>query len=251
MKPVISVVAGVAAVVVVAVAAVAFVAGRRADAGPDIYAGSYPLITPTPTPTATPTPAPTWRPTGPPAGPLPVFKGTRSKVSGRITDRVAGLSYARFASPWRRPGILSNGHTSAQMIDGHGPGGEDDYWYMEVDCGPLAADLTHAATGPNALRAAAELYAQDWLEYLYDGGFQRSELAGQSLTVGGRRAWLTAFRATHTDGPSRAMKSQTEVIVAVDTGRRRPGMLSIAVPANKNRLLPDVNLVVRSLRVVR
>lgn len=251
MKPVISVVAGVAALVVVAAAAVAFVVGRRADSGPDIYAGSYPLITPTPTPTTTTSPVPTWRPTGPPAGPLPVFKGTRSKVAGRITDRAAGLSYARFGPPWRRPGILSSGHTTAQMMDGHGPGGENDYWYMEVDCGPLPAELAHAATGSNALRAAAELYAQQWIHNLYMDAFKRTELAGQSLTVDGHRAWLTGLRATHTDGPFQAMKSQTEVIVAVDTGRRRPAVVSIAVPANKYRLLPDINLVVRSLRVVR
>jgi hypothetical protein len=39
--------------------------------------------------------------------------------------------------------------------------------------------------------------------------------------------------------------------VAVDTGRPVPAIVTVTVPDNKNRLLPDINTVVRSLHVIR
>jgi hypothetical protein len=242
------VLAGAAALVIAATAAVAFMLTRHADAGPDPYAGGYPLVTPAPVPTGSP--APTWRPTGVPAGPLPVFRGTRSKVAGRITDRVAGVSYVRFAAPWRLPKVVDIGTSGGQILDGGRTGGLGHYWYVAVYSGPLAARFSAAAPRPQALRAGAELYGQHWATELYSDQGRRTELAGQPLTVQGHRAWLTAFRMTHTDATSRVEKSQTEVVVTVDTGRRTPAVVTVTVPGNKN-LLPDINLVVRSLRVIR
>jgi hypothetical protein len=242
-----SVISAVAALVVATAAAVTFLLTRHADAGPDPYAGTYPLLTPTPTGS----PALTWRPTGRPAGPLPVFRGVGSKVAGRITDRVAGVSYARFAPPWHPPKLINRDTSGAQLIDGNRKGRLGSYWYIAVYSGRLPAKFATAATGPYALRAAAELYGQNWAGELYADEGRRTELAGQSLTVDGRKAWLTAFRMTHTDGTPRVEKSQTEVVVTVDTGRPVPALVTVTVPSNKARLLPDINTVVRSLHVVR
>jgi hypothetical protein len=244
VKPLI---AAAAALVVAAAAAVAFVLTRDADAGPDPFAGTYPLVTAAPTGS----PTVTWRPTGRPAGPLPVFRGTKSKVAGRITDRVAGVSYARFGPPWHRPKLRNRGTSGAELIDGNKNGGPGTYWYVAVYSGQLPARFTSGATGPDALRAATELYGQNWAENLYSDQGKRTELAGQPLTVDGRKGWLTTFRMTHTDGTPRAQKSQTEVVVAVDTGRPVPAIVTVTVPDNKNQLLPDINTVVRSLHVIR
>ena len=70
------------------------------------------------------------------------------------------------------------------------------------------------------------------------------------MKVDGHAAWVTAFRMTHTDGLRRVEKAQTEVDVAVDTGRRLPAVVEITIPSNQNARLPDINALVRSLRVV-
>lgn len=244
-----SVIAAVATLVVAAAAAVGFVLTRHAAAGPDPYAGAYPLVTPVPTPTASP--APTWRPAGRPAGRLPVFHGAGSRVAGRITDRVAGVSYARFAAPWHPSTMVTGDTTSAELLDGGSKTVDGRYWYLAVYAGPLPARFAGAAPGRYALRAAAELYGRDWVDRLYDTTDRRTELAGQALTVDRHRAWVSAFRMTHLDGMPRAARSQTEVVVVVDTGHRSPALVTVTVPSNKAALLPDVNTLVTSLRVVR
>ena len=42
-----------------------------------------------------------------------------------------------------------------------------------------------------------------------------------------------------------------EVVLAVDTGRLRPAIIEVTVPDNQNSRLPDINQVIRSVRVVR
>lgn len=242
MKPLI---AAVAAFVITGAAAVVFLLNHHAKTGPDAFAGEYPLVTAAPTGI----PALSWRPTGAPAGPLPVFPGAGSRMSGRIIDRTTGISYARLGTPWHQlKARLSAEHSSGQEVDGK----IKDYkhsWYAAVYVGPLDPKL--AVAGPQRLRAAAELTGQEFVKSLYMGGGRRKDLAGAALTVDHRPGWVTAFRMTHTTDTDRVEKGQTEVVVAVDTGRRMPAVVEITIPSNKPQLLPDINHMVRSLHVVR
>jgi hypothetical protein len=241
VKPLI---AAAAAFVLAAAAAIVFLLNRHTDAGPDAFADAYPLVTAAPTGV----PALTWRPTGTPAGPLPVFPGAGSGMAGRITDRTSGISYARLRAPWRQlTSRLSAEHSSGQEVDSK----VKDYkhfWYAAVYVGPLDPKLVVA--GPQRLRAAAELIGQDFVRTLYSSDGRRKDLAGAALTVDRHAGWITAFRMTHTPDTGRLQKSQTEVVVALDTGRREPAIVEITIPGNQPRLLPDINRVVRSLRVV-
>lgn len=241
MKPLI---AAVTALYVVALAAGAYFLTRDGGSGKAAFAGSYPLVK------AQPKPGLTWKASGPPAGPLPKFHGKASKAAGRITDKASGISYVRFAPPWH-PHTPGGQHTAAQEIQPKKSHGMNDFWYVAVYSGPLARDMAAAATGPDALRAAAELYAADFLKLLYEDEGRRTDLAGAPLKVDGHAGWVTAFRMTHTDHEKRPDKWQTEVVVAVDTGRKTPAIVEITIPSNKAALLPDVNAVVSSLRVVR
>jgi hypothetical protein len=233
--------AGAAFVLVVA-AAIVFILNRHTDTGPDAYAGAYPLVKAAPTGQ----PALTWQPTGTPAGPLPVFHGAGTRVAGRTTNRFAGLSYARFGTPWQRS-RSAQGASSGQEIDSK----VKDYkhfWYASITVEPLDPKL--AVSGPQRLRAAAELTGQAFVKGLYQDDGSRKDLAGAPMTVSRRSAWVTAFRMTHTTDTDRVEKNQTEVVVAVDTGRQLPAIVEITIPGNQSRLLPDINQVVRSLRVV-
>ncbi len=239
MKPLIAV---AAALVVAAAAAIVFVLGRHTATGPDAFSGAYPLVTAAPTGQ----PALTWRPTAAPAGPLPTFPGTGSKVSGRFVNRSAGLSYVRFGAPWvnRSPGDVE----TRQEIDGK----IKDYlhfWYVAISVAPLDPKLD--VPGPQRLRAAAELTGAAFVKQLYSDDGARKDLAGAPMKVDGRPGWVTAFRMTHTTDTQRVEKSQTEVVVAVDTGRRLPAILEITIPNNQSSRLSDINRVVRSLHVVR
>jgi hypothetical protein len=114
----------------------------------------------------------------------------------------------------------------------------------------LPSRYAGVAPGAYALRAAAELYGRDWAGELY-GGDRRTELAGRRLTVACHRGWLSAFRMTHTDGLPRTAQSQTEVVVALDTVRRIPALVTVTVPGNEPSLLPGVNAIARSLGIAR
>ena len=239
MKPLI---AAAAAFVLAAAAAIVFLLSRHTETGPDAFAGTYPLVTAAPTGV----PALTWHPTGTPAGPLPAFPGTGSKVTGRAVNQIAGISYARLAPPWRTTARRTG--ASGMEINGK----IKDYkhfWYASVSVEPLDPKLD--VPGAQRLRAAAELTGQAFVKELYSNDGTRKDLAGAALTVDRHPGWVSAFRMTHTTDLDRVEKSQTEVVVAVDTGRRLPAIVEITIPGNQNRLLPDITHVVRSLRVVR
>lgn len=215
---------------------------RRGTGGPDPYAGAYPAATPAPSSN----PKASWTPTGPPKGPLPKFPGQASPVVGRTTDTTAGISYAKLGPPWRRKAGIG-AHTGGQEIKSKGTGLKN-FWYVAIYSSPLKDEYAPTATGANGLRAAAELIARDFVESFYEDG-KRTELAGAPLRAGGHRAWVTALRATKTD-PDTPYNSQTEVVVAVDAGRKVPAILEITVPGNQAKRLADINTVVKSLRVV-
>jgi hypothetical protein len=236
--------AATVAVSVLAAAAIAFLMFHRPGASADPFAGAYPMVTPAPTPSA----VPTWQPAGPPAGPLPTFHGQTSAVSGRTVDRASGVSYARFARPWKRPGVFSGFHRAGQELNSK-RNDPKHFWYVAVYSGPLPADSD--VPGPNRLRAGAELVGRQLVESLFPPNAVRKEVAGAPMTVDGRRAWVSAFRMFQPRGSNRVEKSRTVVFLAVDAGRPRPAIVQISVPDNQNRLLPDINLVIRSVRVLR
>ena len=89
------------------------------------------------------------------------------------------------------------------------------------------------------------------MKLLYSSDGSRKDLAGAPLTVDEHAGWITAFRMTHTTDTDRVEKSQTEVLVALDAGRREPTIVEITIPGNQPRLLPDINQLVRSLHLVR
>ncbi|MES9605448.1 MULTISPECIES: hypothetical protein [Actinomadura] len=66
--------------------------------------------------------------------------------------------------------------------------------------------------------------------------------------MSGRKGWVIV-REMHfrKEGVSSTMDLST--VVVVDTGRPRPSFVWLDVPASHKRLWPDVNTLLRSLRV--
>ena len=234
-----------AAVVIAATAAVVFVLNRQISSGPDAFAGTYPLVKAAPTGV----PALTWRPTGRLAGPLPVFPGTGSPVIGRSVNRIAGLSYARLGPPWHALKRAPTAPMTGEEFSSRRNADYDHFWYASISVKPLDPKLD--VRGPQRLRAATELTGQAFVRELYSDDGQRKDLAGAAMMVDHHSAWVTAFRMTHTNGAQRVEKNQTEVVVAVDTGREEPAIVQITIPGNQSGHLADINHLIRSLRVVR
>jgi hypothetical protein len=46
------------------------------------------------------------------------------------------------------------------------------------------------------------------------------------------------------------VQEETVVVIAVDTGDGRPGVLYISIPGTHRSLRPDINTVIKSLKVV-
>ncbi|MCW2888673.1 MAG: hypothetical protein JWL58_5535 [Streptosporangiaceae bacterium] len=227
------------AVAALAAAALVFVLLKgRSEGIPDPYAGAYPVVTAAPTPTSTVS----WAPSGPPAGRLRPFPGKGSKVTGVIVDKIAGLAYARLGAPWKTKGAGS--HSAGQEYSVEKP---KFRWLTGAYSAPMEDKLAPAATGPQALRAAAELTAQESVKLL-DG--KLTPIAGQQLKVNGRPAWLAGYRAGFTNSIS-GVTERTMVVVAVNTGRRLPGVMEISVAKQVYKLLPDILTLIKSLKVVR
>jgi hypothetical protein len=227
------------AAVTLAAAVAAVVAGRdRAPAGPDPFAGAYPVVGAS----ATAKPAYTWQPAGPPAGPLKRFAGHATRVVGTVVDRRSGLAYAKLAPPWMPTPGLS--HSAGIEWTVRKP---RFHWWAGAYSDLLDSDLVPAARGPGGLRAAAELAAAKWAK-TYEGTLIPT--AGQPLRVSGRHAWLAGYRVRTPDAfdhiPERAL-----VVVVVSSGRRVPALFEVSVAKPKYLLLPDLNTLVGSLRVVR
>lgn len=210
-------------------------------APPDYRSTPFPLpsgFSPAPAPSAT---------KGKPAGPLPRYDGTLSRVKGRIKDRQAGLSYAKLDAPWQEASEEVRQFTARQAVVTENSGAS--LWYAEVASMPLDEDNQHAYTGPESLREVAEAQSRDLQITTHPTGSRREEVAGERLKVSGHKAWLTGFRLSFSD-PRFRVTEETVVVVAVDTGKDRPGILYTAIPGSHEELRADINTVVESLRVL-
>jgi hypothetical protein len=170
------------------------------------------------------------------------FKGRASRVVGTIVDRESGLSYAKLAAPWRATKAVT--HNAGIEWDVKKP---KFHWWAGAYSDLISDDYVAATKGPNGLRAGAELYAGKWAD-TYDG--KLIPIAGQPLKVRGRSAWLTGYRVRTPEAwdhiPERAL-----VVVVVNSGRNVPAVFEVSIAKPKYRLLPDINALVSSLRVIR
>jgi hypothetical protein len=231
--------AALAAVMVAAATVVMIMMRDDPPAGPDPYAGSYPVVDAT----SLPSPGITWQPSAPPAGPLKRFGGRSAAVTGTIVDRQAKLSYARLGPPWK-PISGFGTHSGGMEWTVEKP---KFAWWAGAYSDTLDEDFVTAAKGPNGLRAAAELDARKWAE-TYNGTL--IPIAGQPLKVSGRNAWLVGYRVKTPLSPSN-VKERALVVVVIDAGLTVPSVFEVSVAQPKYRMLPDLNTLVRSLRVVR
>jgi hypothetical protein len=197
-----------------------------------------------------PAPKPTAKESAP-QKPLPRFKGVHTKALGRISDARSGLSYARLAKPWALPPKKSPmtelGFSASQFAVTEKAAGQPKHWgrLMSAQLGG-AANGTYG--GPGTERDAATQVAQMYEERMFGFRHKKRALASQPLNIGGHKGWLVSDYLTY-HRPGVQATGDVVTVAVVDTGRKTPGILFMSVPNTSKKLWPDVNYVVRSLRV--
>jgi hypothetical protein len=239
-----------AVAVTVALVVVIFNISHGNNTGP-IAIPSGPIASLSLPPAVPPLVPPVPGPTGSPLGPLPTFPGTPGAVTGRITDPIAGLSYDRFAAPWQPlvPTTLGADYTAGESLVTETDSTGSGHWYAAIGSMPLSAELL--GSSPNsALDLRTVTYQESVLlaQSSYPAASTRTELADQSITVSGRKAWLIGFHESFT-APGYMVRGEIGVVVVVATGGPEPGVLFASIPDTRKELLPTATVAIKSLQV--
>jgi hypothetical protein len=178
--------------------------------------------------------------------PVQQYAGEGSPVLGRVSDPDARLSYAELGGKWNRSRAtdpMLDGFNRQQSFD------SEAKWEATIRSGLVDGDLMEQATGSDPLRKLAAAVQDERQEYSFvDGETNGRDVASQPLTVSGHKAWVLV-REMHFR--KYGVKSGTDLsaVVVVDTGRPRASVLWIDLPETENKLRPDINTLIESLRV--
>lgn len=162
---------------------------------------------------------------------LPDFAGARSPVSGRITDRTAGISYDRLGGHWvqgkdvRRLAPALGSSEKTVMRAGT----------AEYAAAPLQPSLGNEPSGEVAANVAEEVVKSA----RFPANPVLTPFSPEQVPDG----WMAGFQV----GPS---QGNWEIVVAAvfDTGLGRPAVLAVTVPKSQRALLPDIRAMLGSVR---
>ena len=187
----------------------------------------------------------------PPDRPLARFRGTPSRMLGRVNDAHSGLSYPRLAAPWQVPtkqNKLGTAGWSGQQIlitERHA----QQIWYGQLLTGTLHPGMQSAYQGPDSVKNVAALVAKGYEEQYYAFPHKTRPLASQALNVGGHKGWLIASYLTYQRTGVRAT-GEIVVTAVVDTGRQAPAVVFASMPNTHKKHWPDVNEFLTHLKIV-
>jgi hypothetical protein len=177
---------------------------------------------------------------------------TARPVTGRITDRVAGLSYDVLPGQWRewdRESFSALRSTLGyyRVTQENAPNNQT-YW-ANVNSGPVAPNVV-AADGDlaaTARRAITTLAGRYYPPHTRDGQTERR------LTVDGAPAALVRYRAVFDPAGATgyAAKSEQIVVLVVDTGQELPSVLYVSLPDTVQALWASIDPLLASVRILR
>ncbi|RFS86510.1 hypothetical protein D0T12_08010 [Actinomadura spongiicola] len=188
----------------------------------------------------------------PPDKRLKTFPGQPSKLLGRVDDAHSGLSYPRFAAPWKVPTkknkLGTPGWSGQQILVTERNGGR--LWYGQFLTGTLGPNLQSAYQGPDSVKNTAGLAAQGHEARYYAFPHRTVPLASQPLNVDGRQGWMVASYLTYQRDGVRAT-GEVLATAVIDTGRRTPAVVFASMPNTHKKKYPDVNEFFRRLKIAR
>ncbi|TDC82792.1 hypothetical protein [Actinomadura sp. 7K507] len=186
----------------------------------------------------------------PPDKKLTAFAGRPSRVAGQVPDAHSGLSYPRMAAPWKVPTkqnkLGTAGWSGQQILVTENSGGQ--LWYGQLLTGTLHPSMQGAYEGPESVKNAAAVVAQNYEAQYYAFPHKTAPLASQALNVDGRSGWMIASYLTYQrDG----VEATGEVVATavIDTGRKTPAVVFASLPNTHKKMWPDVNTFFSRLKI--
>lgn len=186
-----------------------------------------------------------------PEKPLAQFKGGHAKPVGRISDTHAGLSYPKLGKPWQmqtqKSAMAELGFSAGQFAVTEKAGTQPKRWGRLLSAQLGGADRNDY-NGPGTEQAAATQVADSYEARMYTYKHHKKVLASQPLEIDGHKGWLVGYYLTY-HRPGVKATGELLTVALVDTGKNAPGVLLMTVPNTDKKLWPDVNFVVRSMKV--
>ncbi|MEU6411718.1 hypothetical protein [Microbispora sp. NPDC046933] len=180
---------------------------------------------------------------------LPRYPGKSSPVIGRLTDRAAGLSYARLGGGWASPSREqlpgAAGRTLSLWVESRPERG----WFALYGSDRLSPELFFSYKGERRLFQAA-MAQMETFTWIYSPDTIFVDLVSQPLTVDGREAWVLVRQTRMGAKADTAIRSELQTLVLIDTGKERPAYLYVRMPDPAQDYLPDVNRLISSIRVL-
>lgn len=182
-----------------------------------------------------------------PSRPAPT---TSTPVTGRISDRVARLSYDVLPGEWREwdrdsfAGLRST--LGYYRITQQNAPNNQTYW-ANVNSGPVD-DRT---VGPDLPGTARRLVSTLAARYYPD--HTRTSVEQRALTVDGAPAALVRYRAVFDPESAAGYSAGTEqiVVLVVDVGQATPSALYVSLPDTVQDLWPAIDSLLAGVRVLR
>ncbi|MFI9554706.1 hypothetical protein [Nonomuraea endophytica] len=210
----------------------AFVAGPLASE-------SEPTDPPAAKPQASGKPTPTKPSTT--IGPLKRFPGKAAPVMGVVPDQQAGISVPRLGGTWlldQRPLVKTTyGYDTRQYVQV----GVDNY--ANLMTGPLPQRLAASYTSKDDLEPVIKQVVLSARKRFFPEDNKVRKIAQQPLKINGSTGRLIAYELTSGTGKA------TIVTAAINTANELPAIVYMSVPGDAKRLLPDINTVVKQIKV--
>ncbi|MBB5084515.1 hypothetical protein [Nonomuraea endophytica] len=210
----------------------AFVAGPLAsESEPTDPPAAKPQATGKPTPVKTSTTI----------GPLKRFPGKAAPVMGVVPDQQAGISVPRLGGTWlldQRPLVKTTyGYDTRQYVQV----GVDNY--ANLMTGPLPQRLAASYTSKDDLEPVIKQVVLSARKRFFPEDNKVRKIAQQPLKINGSTGRLIAYELTSGTGKA------TIVTAAINTANELPAIVYMSVPGDAKRLLPDINTVVKQIKV--
>ncbi|NUW30645.1 hypothetical protein HTZ77_04300 [Nonomuraea sp. SMC257] len=191
-------------------------------------------------PSTTPPPKNTRQSTS--IGRLPRYPGKAAPVLGAVTDTEAGISVPRLGGTWQldqRATVHGTYGFATRQYVKTGP-----ETYAQIMTGPLPQTMASSFTSDKDLEPVIKAVVVDARKDFFPKGNTVRKIAQQPLKIGNSTGRLIAYSLT---SPT---EKATIAVIAVNSGKDVPSIVYMSVPATAKQLLPDVNTVVRQLKVL-
>ncbi|MEV7965175.1 hypothetical protein AB0O34_04240 [Sphaerisporangium sp. NPDC088356] len=190
-------------------------------------------------PSAKPSPKPTpiAVPPVPAAKAMTVFSGTGTPIASYVADQTAGISYAKYGTPWAQ--------TTRAPFSAAQKAGSSRQPQALIGSAPVPVAVPKTLATYEDFRKLAGKAAKWTLRYQPAGSkftWTVSQQARYNL------GWVLGYKVSYLQGGKR--HSSQAYVMVVSTGKKKPAMLFANVPDTRAALYHDLNMLFWTARAI-